>query len=131
MTDAAQVPTTQTAPLPVDPAAVLAAGAPSAPGSQSPLDILDQILNDAQAKANNAVEEKAEEDQRAAEEARQRQKALDQQKIQEELERLQGIKQTPQYQAMVEQNQEQVSSEQQKKEDMQGYEIAQIGHTKI
>jgi hypothetical protein len=121
MTDPAQTP--QVAPT--------TSATPAAGGAgQSPLDVLDQILKDAQSKAKEAVEEKAEEDAKRVEEERRRQRELDQQRIAEELMNLEKVKETPQYHAMVEQRQEEIDKEEQHKQQMDGMEIIQLKHDK-
>jgi hypothetical protein len=125
MTDAAQQ-LTQAAP-PLDPAAVAAAGG----ANQSPLDVLDQILKDAQSKAKDAVESKVAEDEKKAVEERERQKKLDQQRIAEEMKKLEEVKTTPQYQAMVEQRQEVEEKKVEKQHELDGMEIIQLKHDKM
>lgn len=102
-----------------------------APQGQSPLDVLDQILNDAQDKAAKEADEKAKEEERKVQEELERQKQEDARKLQEELEKLKNVTQSPEYQARVEQQQTEDQQSQDKKTAMEGLEIIQIGHTKI
>lgn len=130
MTDATQVnpslPTSTPATDSVAPTA--AAGAAS---DQSPLDILDQILKDAQAKASEASEEKLANDEKKRIEERERQRQLDQQKVQEELQQIEQMKVSPQYQAMQQQKQDAVEQKQEHQEKMTGMEILQLEHNKL
>ncbi len=138
MTDTPIVPVTP--PNPLVPSADLmvqddtipaAVGAKKTDKKETPLDVLDQILNDAQAKAMNAAEEEAEKKAKEAEEARAQQKLEDAAKIQAELANLKTVSQSPQYQAMVEQEQEKVDEKQKQEEGMDGMHIVQLGHTKV
>jgi len=130
MTDATQVTppnTTHPTSRPPDPSATPAA----APSDQSPLDILDQILKDAQAKASEAADEKLANDQKIREEERERQRQLDQQKVQEELQQIEMMKTSPEYQAMMQQKQDVVEQEQAHKKQMTGMEILQLERSKL
>jgi hypothetical protein len=117
-----------------DPAQAVAPNTPpSTPSSdpgKSPLDVLDQILKDAQGKAKNAVEEKAAEDKKAAEEVRQRQREADAQKVKEELQNIEKVKETPQYQAMIDQRNEEFEKKKDYEEKMDGMEIYQLKRDK-
>lgn len=101
------------------------------PAGQSPLDVLDQILNEAKEKADQTVAAKAEAAAAEAEAERARQKAEDAQKIAEELAALEGVKQSPQYQAAVEQKHEEEVEKKQHGEKMQGMEIHQLVHDTV
>lgn len=130
MTDATQVtPSTTTPPLPTP--ATNPGVAAAAPSDQSPLDILDQILKDAQAKASEAADEKLANDEKIREEERERQRQLDQQKVQEELQQIEMMKTSPEYQAMVQQKQEMVDQQEAHKKQMTGMEILQLERTKL
>ena len=98
---------------------------------QSPLDLLDQILNEAQSKANQVVADKVKEEEAEHEAERQRQIAADQQKIEEERQAVEAAKQSPQYQAWVEQKTADQQQAEQHQEEMQGMQIVQIQHKKI
>ena len=135
MTDATQV---NIPPVQPDPSAVPsqnlnadASGAAAANSDQSPLDILDQILKDAQSKATDAASEKLAEDEKKREEARERQRQLDQQKVQEELAQISEMKNSPQYQAMQDQKKEAVEQQHEHQQQMTGMEIKQLEHSKI
>ncbi len=127
MTDAAQVTTAtaQTPALPTDPA-----GATQAPSDQSPLDILDQILKDAQNKATAAKDEKLADDERRVQEEQERQRQLDAQRVQEELQQIEEMKSSPQYQAMMHQKEEVEHQKEEHQKQMTGMEILQLEHTK-
>jgi hypothetical protein len=103
---------------------------PAGDAGKSPLDVLDQILKDAQSKAKSAVEEKVAEDQKAAEEERERQRQLDAQKVKEELQNIEKVKQTPEYQAMINQRNEEVEKKKEYEEKMDGMEIYQLKRDK-
>lgn len=117
-----------------DPAQIAVPSAPpSTPASdagKSPLDVLDQILKDAQSKAKDAVDEKVAEDQKAAEEERNRQRELDAQKVKEELQNIEKVKETPQYQAMIDQRNEEVEKKKDYEEKMDGMQIYQLKRDK-
>ena len=119
-----------------DPAVVTppASQTPTAPAdgatNQSPLDVLDQILKDAQGKAKEAVAEKVAEDEQKAAAERERQRLLDEQKLQEELVKLEEVKGSPEYKAMVDQKQEEVQEKQQYEQKMDGMQILQLQHDK-
>jgi len=115
-------------PLAQTPAAPSATGAPS---DQSPLDILDNILKDAQAKATEASEEKLANDEKKRVEERELTRQLDQQKVQDELQHIEQMKNSPQYQAMQQQKQEAVVEKQDHQQKMTGMEILQLEHSKL
>ena len=105
---------------------------PAADGkSPSPLDVLDQILNDAQSKAKAAEEVKKQEEAKKIEEELERQRQEDAVKVQAQIEELQTVKESPQYQAMVNQHQEQVQQKEDHQKKMDGMEIVQLQHTKL
>ncbi|MBW7944465.1 hypothetical protein H3C70_03635 [Patescibacteria group bacterium] len=125
MTDAAQAIPAVTPTLPPDPA-----GATQAPSDQSPLDILDQILKDAQNKAATTTDQKLADDERLVQEEQERQRQLDAQKVQEELQQIEAMKSSPQYQAMMQQKQEVEHQKEEHQKQMTGMEILQLEHTK-
>jgi hypothetical protein len=128
---------------------------------KSPLDILEELLNDTKAKggakgkssaalpgvnpgvpdggaADEAAEAaaKAEEAAKAAEEA-ERQRIIAQRKLEDEQHliaqraAMEELKNTPQYQARVQQDQQEEEEHKQHDEAVQGYEIKQLEHKKI
>jgi hypothetical protein len=98
---------------------------------QSPLDVLDQILNEAKEKSAEEQSVQEEEEKKKIAEELERQKQEDQQKIVEELQHIEGLKYSPQEQARAQQMQEQAQDQDQKKHELEGMEIRQLGHTKI
>lgn len=98
---------------------------------QSPLDILDKILKDAQDKAGEATEQKLakEEQERAAE--RERQRLLDEKKVEEERLLIEQMKSSPQYLAAQEQRQAVEVKTEQREKQMDGMEILQLQRKKI
>lgn len=109
---------------------------PAQPGGKNPLDVLEEILNQSkkedtaqQAEAQQAAAEQAEMAQAQQEMAAQRRE--DQAKIQQQLEQLKTIEDTPQYQARVEQEAAKVQEKQDSENGTKGNEIRQIQHTKI
>ena len=102
-----------------------------APQTMSPLDVLDQILNDTKSKAEK---EKADLEQKQKEEAEKiklEQYQKDQQKITEELASLEREKQSPQYQAAVQQKEEEEESRETRAAELDGMEIVQLSHKTI
>jgi hypothetical protein len=139
MTDPSALPVapavpTQSIPTPA-PVATPPAAAPKTPktgsSQQSPLDVLDQILNEAQSKAAKGEEEKQKEEERKRLEEAARQREEDQKRIEQQLAELQTVKQSPQYQALVEQQQEVIGEKEEKAKELEGMEIVQIGHTTL
>ncbi len=127
MTDPAQTPV-----LPQDSAATAPAVPPAdAPAGQSPLDVLDQILNDAQTKAATQQSAQEEEEKKKLEEAVEQQKQEDQAKLQEQIAELQTVKESPEYQAKVQQDQHAVVQAEEHAQEMEGMDIVQLGHTKV
>ena len=136
VTDQVIPPVIDQAAVPADPVlaadpAVVPPAPKSAPKTPSPLDVLDQILNDAQAKSKQVEAQKEEEKQKQIQAEIERKKQEDQQKIAAELAALQDVKYSPQYQAKVEQDQEQNKKDAEYKDEMAGMEIVQLGHTKV
>jgi len=97
----------------------------------SPLDILDQILKDAQTKASLDISDKAAKEAAAIEQERERQKQLDATRIQQEITKLQDMKNTPQYQAIVSQKEEAEEVKEEYDKKMDGMAIVQLVHTKL
>lgn len=136
MTDSAQLPVTSLPPadLAAPPTPPTDAGVPLPAGAdpnQSPLDVLDQILKEAQVKAEAASAEKTTRD--AAEQAaeRERQRQLDLQRVEAERQQIAQMKQSPQYQATQEQKQAQEQQDAAHQQAMDGMEIVQLTHTKL
>lgn len=103
------------------------------PPKQDPLAVLEDLLNTTQ---NDAAKAKAAEAQAAAQNAQIAQlgaehQAQDQQALQQQIAELAAIKDTPEYQARVQQDTAQTQANQQQSTAQQGYEIKQLGHTKI
>jgi hypothetical protein len=122
-------PSTSAPILPVTPTGTPAvAPAGGAKLQASPLDVLDQILNDAQSKSLKAEEEKQKEEEQKIQDDLARQKAEDERKLQEERVRLEEVKQSPQYHAMVEQKVEAVEEKEEKAKELDGMEIVQLDH---
>jgi hypothetical protein len=128
-----------------DPQATPAAGtttppasdpAPSAGGKQSPLAILEEILDESK-KASSAQD--AAQEQKATEaaqlaEAKANMAAKieqDQTLIQQQLAQLQTIQDTPQYQARMTQEEAKKDQAEDSQDGLAGHEIRQIKHTKI
>lgn len=114
----------------------------SSPGggvSKSPLDVLEEILGDAKgaaqaAQAQNSAQEqeKLELEQQAALEAeREQQRAEDAEKLREQMQALQEIHSMPQEQARSEQNQAVEDKKDSEEAANEGFEIVQLGHTKL
>jgi hypothetical protein len=129
MTDSAIAPSTASN-LPT-PASVTGAGAGVSSAGSSPLDVLDQILSDAQAKTAESAQAKAAEEAHKLEEEHKQHQAADRQMLEEELERLKTVKQSPQYQARIQQDMESAMEDQEQAKNLEGNEILQIAHTKI
>ncbi len=108
-------------------------------GQQNPLDVLEDILNDAKKKSGGGdpdeAKKKAEEEEAQklaeVEAAEQQQRAKDAQALKQQIAGLSAIKETPQYQARLEQDAEKQEQQQQDQADGEGFEIRQLGHTKI
>jgi hypothetical protein len=108
---------------------------------KSPLDILEEILDEsdeiekkeAEIKAKKeAQEEAAKAAEIAAYEAEvARQKQLDQERLSSQLQELKTIEQTPQYQARKEQIEDQKNQDSTNKQNSEGFEINQIDHKKV
>jgi hypothetical protein len=115
------------------------------PGGSNPLDALEQILKEAKAKAESSGEkpaamgaqkaEPAEADEAAKKAAilaqQQEQQVEDEAAITEQLANLQGVVDTPAYQARVAQDEARKQAEQAKQEQSNQFAIHQLGHTKI
>lgn len=124
--------TDPSAPAASDPqAAPIQPTAPQGGQSKSPLDVLDQILNDAQTKATETAAQQEEAEKNKLEEAAARQKEEDKQLLEQQIAELQHVKETPEYQARVQQIAEQSQAQAQHAEEMAGSEIRQIEHTKV
>ncbi len=113
------------------PATPTSAATTTAQAGESPLDVLDKILKDAQDKATASATDKAAEEARLIAEEKERQRQLDQQKLQQELANIESMKQSPQYQAMVEQKQQLEHQQEEHSQEMDGMQIMQIQHTKL
>lgn len=143
MTDQAQVPVaapvTQPDNVVTPPSDVTAVSTPpsdtpsdtSKPSEKSPLDMLDEILKEAQSKsAETVVAQQKEAAEKAAAEALIRKQANDQ-KIAEELAALNQEKFSPQEIAKAAQEEEKKKAEDAYKSEMDGMTIHQLGHTKV
>ncbi len=104
---------------------------PTSVATKSPLDVLDEILNEAKAKNQVALEERQKAEERLVQEALEQQKQADQQHLAEELEKLKAETQSPEYQAKVAQDQQVATEQQQKAEEMKGHEIVQLNRTQV
>jgi hypothetical protein len=122
MTDAVQAAT---------PATPTSAATTTAPAGDSPLDVLDKILKEAQDKAAASAEDKSAEEAKKIEEEKARQRQIDQQKLQQELANIESMKQSPQYQAMIQQKQDHVQEQEEHSEKMDGMQIMQIQRSKL
>lgn len=114
-------------------------------GGSNPLDALEQILKEAKAKAESGSEKSAgaapaattppEADEAAKKAAilvqEQEQDAEDQAAITEQLANLQGVVDTPAYQARVAQDEARKQAEKAKEEQSNQFAIRQLGHTKL
>lgn len=117
------VPPAESAPAEVVPAATA--------GQKTPLEILDSILNDAQAKSEEEAKVKEEAEKKRVAEEIARKKAEDQQKIADELAALKQVQFSPQEQAKADQAAELAKAEADYQAEMNGMTIHQLGHTKI
>jgi hypothetical protein len=133
MTDPVQTPQADPASTPtIEPTQTAGSPTPAAPADgKSPLDILDQILKDAQTKADGAAADKSAEDLKVLEAERERQRLEDEQNLKEELGKIEGMKDSPQYQAMQQQKEEQKEENTQRAQAMDGMEIVQLEHKKL
>jgi hypothetical protein len=102
-----------------------------APATQSPLDILDQILNDAQAKAEDVAKQKEAEEEAKVKAEQERQRLLDQEKIKQQLTDLQSMAYSPQNKARLEQEATLKTEQQHQSDELDGMQIYQVGHAKI
>lgn len=109
---------------------------------KNPLDVLEEILKDAKAKggAGNAPSGPSPEELAAEEEARQLAEAQqvmaekqneDQQQIVQQIQELQTITQTPENQARLGQINDKKKKEESQKAAGEGFEIEQLGHSKV
>lgn len=113
---------------------------------KSPLDMLDELLKDAKggAPAGDAADPAVAEataaaataqaeagDQALVDELGALHKEKDEAALQAEVDRLASIKNSPEYQARTEQATAQEATDQQSAADNQGFDIKQVGHTKI
>ncbi len=121
-----------------------AGGAPAG-DQKNPLDVLEELLKESQAKigppgGGKAADAPAEpagptpeqlQQQAELEERLRQQAVLDQQAIEKRRIELLGLKDTPQYQARVQQDQAKADDLQSKDTAGQGFQILQLDHTKI
>ncbi|MCL4208511.1 hypothetical protein KJZ63_02670 [Patescibacteria group bacterium] len=113
-------------------APVGAAAVPSAPAKRNPLDILEDILDNAEAqKAENKVEEEKQQKDAELKAKEEEVRQQDLHRIEEERAKMANIGQTPEEQARQLQQQEKAVEQQNQAEEQKGYEIVQLGHTKI
>ncbi|MBW7955854.1 hypothetical protein H3C66_03920 [Patescibacteria group bacterium] len=125
MTDPAQ------SALPPQPATTPSTGGAGDAAAKNPLDILDEILKDAQTKAEVASDKKLVEDEAKREAERERQRQLDQQKVQEELQHIEEMKKSPEYLAAQQQKEEVVQQQEEHHQQMDGMQILQLQHKKM
>jgi len=106
---------------------------PTQPQAQamSPLDVLDQILNDTKSKAEKEKADLEQQQKDLAEKVKFEQFQKDQQKIAEELTALEREKQSPQYQAAVQQKEDEEASRETRAAQLDGMEIVQLSHKTI
>lgn len=140
MTDPKTPPAGGAAPTPAP------AGAPGA--QKSPLDVLEDILNESKgaggAGADPAAAKAAAEAQVAADAAKaeaeamaqvqadmEKQRVEDQQQLQQQISNLSSIKDTPAYQARVAQDEEKKRQDAATASAGEGFDIVQLGHTKV
>jgi hypothetical protein len=102
-----------------------------APGQTSPLDVLDQILNDAQSKAAAQETAKEEEEKQKLQAEVERQKQEDQAKLQQQITELKTVTQSPEYQAKVDQDKQAAVQAEEHAQQMDGMEIIQLDHKKV
>lgn len=105
--------------------------APSSLPAPNPLDMLDQILNEAQAKSAEEKQKQEEAEQQRLQAEMDAQRQRDEAAVAEELKDIENLKDSPQYQARVAQLQAEADRTQTQTEQMKGMEIRQLGHTKI
>ncbi len=128
--------TTQQA-VPTDPAASADDSAASDQPQKNPLDVLEELLKDSGSAGADpkAVAKQTEEDKaRQMEELQQKiaqQAAIDEQKIAEQQKLLESLKETPQYQARVQQEEQKVQDKSQEDSAGKGFEITQLDHDKV
>ena len=129
MTDQTQTVSTPT--LSADSAADPTAD-PAAPkgatASASPLDVLDQILSEAQSKSAKELESKEIQEEKATQERLAQQRIADQIKLQQQQAELANVKYSPQYQAAASQKTDAEKEREAKAQEMAGMEITQLGH---
>jgi hypothetical protein len=124
---------------------------PSQPAQKSPLDILEEILRESKDQGGGGPagpgqppepegpvvgEDGLTDEERAAQQAereaeKERQRQEDAAALQQQLQALKTIDQTPQYQARVAQEQAEVAADAAKDAALDGFEIFQLKHTKI
>ncbi len=131
MTDPAPITQPPATPLPADPAAG---------GGKSPLDMLEQILKDqkqegAEAPATPVAAPVVPAEPLISPEELQAQqaahKAQDEVDLKAKIAELETIKQTPEYQARVEQNAQAQTQAEEAHSGQEGFEIRQLDHTKV
>ena len=113
---------------------------PAAPADdKNPLDVLEDILKDAKAKGTNQKgpspeEIAAQQEAEALQKAQQMQaehRVQDQQEILAQISQLETIKDTPEYHAKVEQEQQAQEEKADEQQAQDGFQIYQLGHKKI
>ena len=133
---------------------------PADPSQQNPLDLLEKLLQDAKNKKGSEKTTAGSDDsgmpplpalddsvlaasqppaepvavkltEQDFERIRAEHDVIDQQKIEEQKIIMEQLKQSPQYQARVRQDEDKATESQEKRDDQDGYEIEQLVHTKI
>jgi hypothetical protein len=132
-------------PPPADPVADSATPAAPAAGKKSPLDVLEDILNESKGADGEAGKDpaaaaaelaadaaKAEAEALAKVQAdTEQQRLIDEAKLKEQIAGLGTLKDTPAYQARVSQDAEKQADAAQAAAAGQGYDIVQLDHTKV
>ncbi|MBU0576650.1 hypothetical protein KJ654_03230 [Patescibacteria group bacterium] len=102
---------------------------------KSPLDILEDVLEDAKGAVKNKQDQaEAEDQQRQQQELlvlREQQQTKEAEQIKEQLQKMQEIGKTPAGQARQAQEQAKEARLQKSKLDQEGYKIRQLGHAKV
>lgn len=106
---------------------------------KNPLDVLEELLKDSgaggaktdPAKPAELTEEELEQKRIEFEQKQAEQAQVDAQQLEQQKELLQTIKDTPQYQARVQQQEEAAAESEQKQQASDGFEITQLDHDKV
>lgn len=99
---------------------------------KNPLDILEDILDNADAQKEEDEAKKLAEEQEALIQVKEEEaKQIDMAKLEEERAKMVQIEQSPEEQARLSQIKEKSEQQQEKIDQSKGFEIRQLGHTKI